>query len=66
MNELFKDGYKYTMTSSSWDIGEPLTILTVEDEVGAKIEFPIYAEDCYATAVAKCADIIRAIEETKS
>jgi len=62
MSELFKDGYRYTITSSSWDIGEPLTILTVEDDCGARIEFPIWAEDCYATAVAKCADIIRAIE----
>ena len=58
----YKQGYRYTITGSSWDIGEPLTILTVEDEGGAKIEFPVWAEDCYATAVAKCADIIRAIE----
>lgn len=63
MDELFKDGYKYTITSSSWDIGEPLTILTVEHDCGDKIEFPIFAEDCYAKAVAKCANIIKAIEE---
>lgn len=60
----FKEGYRYTITSSSWEIGDPLTILTVEDECGAKIEFPVWAEDRYATAVAKCADIIRAIEGT--
>ena len=63
MSELFKDGYKYTITSSSWEIGEPLTTLTVDDDCGAKIEFPIYDADCYATAVARCANIIKAIEE---
>jgi hypothetical protein len=57
-----KDGYRYTIKSDSWDIGEPLTILTVRDGCGGHIEFPVWNASCYATAVAKCADIIKAIE----
>ena len=55
-----QDGYKYTIEASTWDIGEPFTILTVEETNGQKIEIACYGE--YADAIARASAIITAIE----
>ena len=55
-----QDGYKYTIEASTWDIGEPFTILTVEETNGQKIEIACYGK--YADAIARASAIITAIE----
>ena len=51
-----QDGYKYTIEASTWEIGEPFTVLTIEDAG----EIACYGE--YSDAIAKASAIITAIE----
>ena len=55
-----QDGYRYTIEASTWDIGEPFTILTVEETNGQKIEIACYGD--YADAIARAGAIVAAIE----
>lgn len=55
-----QDGHKYTIEASAWGIGEPLTVLTIEDAGGQRFEVACYGD--YSTAMAKAGAIITAIE----
>lgn len=55
-----QDGYKYTIEASTWEIGEPFTVLTIEDANGQRFEVACYGD--YAAAIAKVSAIVTAIE----